>query len=435
VNSLLDLLSRSFSVDSARGVTARYGLLAGLQEFAIWLPLPVLVLHMTDRGLDLALIGVAFGLRALLVVLLEVPTGGLADVIGRKPVALGSQTLTLISFVVLLYAGGPGTAVLYALFQGVGAALHSGALDAWYVDALKRADENVSLQRNLAVIDVLQSSGMLVAAAIGGSLPALASAWNLPYPLSGFGIALFAGIAVRALVWVLTALLVSEPPRPSTDGVAGIRAVPLVLRDAAKLSRRIPVVRYLLLSAGASGVAMIALETFWQPVAALHFGSGPEGSGVFGAFGLLMGVAVLLGSLAVMRFGEKFPGGPAYLAAVTQAAKGAAMLLLASQMGPLGIAAGLALSYFALSANSVPHEALLNEAIPSERRSVMLSLNSLSLFLGIAVGSTLLGLLASRFGPGFALAVAGAFTVAASAAYLGVNTVRRGSGVALESQP
>ncbi|MEX2543271.1 MAG: MFS transporter [Trueperaceae bacterium] len=425
MNTISSWLGRAFSMGTTRGVTVRFGLLAGLQEFAIWLPLPVLILHMTDRGLDLGLIGLAFGLRALLVVLLEVPTGGLADAIGRKPVALGSQTLTLVSFVVLLYAGGPGTAILYALFQGVGAALHSGALDAWYVDAIKRIDPEVPLQRHLAVVDVLQSAGMLVAAAIGGSLPALASGWDLPFPLSGFGIALFAGIAVRALVWLLTAVLVVEPPRTESAGVAGLRAVPTVLRDAVKLSHRIPIVRFLLLSAGASGVALIALETFWQPVAAATFGNTAEDSGAFGALGLLMGFAVLLGSLAILRYGERFPGGSAYLAAATQAGKGVAMLLLASQAGALGIAAGLALSYFALSANNVPHEALLNDAIPSERRSVMLSLNSLSLFLGIAIGSTVLGLLASHLGAGFSLAVAGVFTVLASAAYLGVDLAKR----------
>ena len=408
---------------TTQGVTARFGLLACLQEFAIWVPLPVVVLHMTDRGLDLALVGLAFGLRALFVVLLEVPTGGLADAIGRKPVALLSQTFTLISFVVLLYAAGPATAVLYAIFQGVGAALHSGALDAWYVDALKRVDPEAPLQRYLAIIDVLQSAGMLVAAALGGLLPSLASGWNLPYPLTGFGIALFAGIAMRALVWLLTATLVTEPPRPATDGVAGIRAVPQILRDAARLSREIPVVRFLLFSAGASGVALIALETFWQPIAALEFGAVASDSQVFGGLGLLMGIAVLLGSLAILRYGESFPGGPAFLAAATQGAKGVFMLLLASQAGPLGIAAGLALSYFALSANNVPHEALLNEAIPSERRSVMLSLNSLSLFLGIAIGSTVLGLLASRLGAGTALGIAGIFTLTAASAYVWMHFI------------
>jgi MFS family permease len=435
VSKLREYFGRFLSLETTRGVTARFGLLAGLQEFAIWLPLPILVLHMTDRGLDLALIGLAFGLRALLVVLLEVPTGGLADAVGRRPVALGSQALTLVSFVVLLYAtGGPATAILYALFQGVGAALHSGALDAWYVDALKRVDPEVPLQRHLAVIDVLQSAGMLVAATVGGVLPSLASGWDLPYPLSGFGIALFAGIAVRALVWALTALLVVEPPRSGVAGVAGVRAVPAILRDAASLSRRIPVVRYLLASAGASGVALIALETFWQPVASPTFGSSAAESGMFGALGLLMGVAVLTGSLAVLRYGERFPGGPAVLAAMTQAGKGAAMLLLAGQVGAFGIAAGLALSYFALSANNVPHEALLNEAIPSERRSVMLSMNSLSLFLGITIGSTALGFLASTFGAGLALGWAGGFTILASAAYLGVHLTRSRTAAVLEGK-
>jgi DHA1 family quinolone resistance protein-like MFS transporter len=272
---------------------------------------------------------------------------------------------------------------------------------------------------------VLQSAGMLAAAVLGGSLPALASGWELPYPLAGFGIALFAGIVARLVVWLLTATLVTEPPRASTAGVAGLRAVPLVLRDAARLARQIPVVRYLLLSAGASGIALIALETFWQPIASAEFGDAAATSSAFGGLGLLMGIAVLLGSVAVLKYGDRFPGGPAYLAAATQAGKGLAMLLLASQAGALGIAAGLALSYFALSANNVPHETLLNEAIPSERRSVMLSLNSLSLFLGIAIGSTLLGLIASFVGAGVALLAAGVLTLIASVAYLGAHLAGR----------
>jgi hypothetical protein len=119
---------------------------------------------MTDRGLDLALIGLAFAVRAILVVLLEIPTGGLADAIGRKPIALASQASTLISFVFLLVVTGPVTLMLYALFQGVGAALHSGALEAWYVDKLKAADPDVSLQKNLARISVAQTAAMLAGA-------------------------------------------------------------------------------------------------------------------------------------------------------------------------------------------------------------------------------------------------------------------------------
>lgn len=413
-------------LDTESGVTARYALLVGIQEFAVWLPLPVLVLHMLDRGLDLGAVGIAFGLRSLLVVLLEVPTGGLADAIGRKPIALASQALTLVSFVALLILVGPVAAVLYGLFQGVGAALHSGALDAWYVDALKRAREDAPLQRHLARVSVVQSGSMLAAAAVGGYLPSLASGWGLPWPLSGFGIALAAGIVMRAAAWVLTAVLVSEPRPESRGVVAGLAAVPAIVRDAAWLARRLPAVPYLLLAAGVGGLAMIAVETFWQPLASVPFGAEAENSGAYGLLGTMMGVAVLVGSLAVARWGDAFPGGSVALAAASQLVRGAAMVLLALHGGAFGVVAGLLIAYFALAVNNVPHEALLHEAIPDDRRSVMLSLNSLAFFFGTAVGSGGLGLLAARLGPGPALAVGAALTMLGAAAYLPLAAMRSG---------
>jgi len=413
------------SVPAGRALTRRYALLTGLQEFAIWLPLPVLVLHLTERGIDLALVGAAFALRAVVVVLLEVPTGGLADAVGRKPVALASQAFTLVSFVFLLVVTGPATLLLYALFQGVGAALHSGALEAWYVDRLRALDPAASLQRNLATVGVAQTAAMLVGAAVGGTLPALASGWGLPWPLSGFGIALLAGVAVRAVVWWLTALIVEEPEYGGRFRWADALRTPAIVRDGLRLAWSIPVLPYLLLAGGAMGVSIIAIETFWQPIASLTFGADPAASGVYGVLGFLLGAAGLVGSLAVMLYGDRFPGGPVALAAVSQLLKGGAMLLLALHVGGAGAAVGLSLAFFAIATQNAPHDTLLNDAIPNERRSILLSLNSLVFFLGIALGSSVLGLVASAVDPRTALAVAGLFTWIAVASYLGVATARR----------
>jgi MFS family permease len=416
-------LRRALSLDTERGVTARFALLAGLQEFAIWLPLPVLILHMTDRGIDLAMIGIAFAIRAVLVVLLEIPTGGLADAIGRKPIALASQTATLLSFAFLLILTGPITLLAYALFQGVGAALHSGALEAWYVDKLKATGPAVDLQRNLATISVAQTAAMLVGAALGGSLPSLASGLDLPWPLSGFGVALLAGLVLRVAVWWLTVALVEEPEFDGRGSLADARTTPGIVRDGLRLAVRIPVMPYLLFAGAAMGVAMIAIETFWQPIASLTFGADPETSVVYGALGFTLGAAGLLGSLVVMRYGDRFPGGPAALAGVSVLVKGGAMLLLALHAGGLGVAVGLALAYFAVATQNVPHDALLNDAVPNERRSILLSINSLVFFLGIAVGSGVLGPLANATDPRLALAVGGGFTLFAVAAYVGVALV------------
>lgn len=418
-----------------RALTRRYAVLAGMLELAIAVPMPVLVLHMTGRGLDLAWIGLAFTLRAVLVVLLELPTGGLADAIGRRPVALASQLFTLASFAALLFVTGPATALLYAVLQGIGAALHSGALDAWFVDELKRHDPQVALQPHLAVVDVAQSAGLLVGTAIGGLLPTLTAGLDLPWPLSGFGVALFAGVVLRAVVWLLTAALMHEPVKPQGGEVSGVGAVPAILRDAARLTRTIPEVRWLLVAAAASGLAMVSIETFWQPIAALRFGADPSDSTAFAALGTLSGIAVLLGSVAVLRWGQRFPGGPSALAGVSMLVRAGAMLLFALVLAPLGLGVGLTVAYFALASSNVPHDTLLHQAVPSARRSSMLSVHSLVFFLGIAVASGPLGWLATRTGPQAALAVAAVLTAVASLAYVAVARVQAGATARDASAP
>jgi len=429
-------LRRRFALTDEAGVTRRFALVAGVQEFAIWLPLPVMVLHMNERGIDLALIGLAFALRAVCVVVLELPTGGLADAIGRKPIALASQAFTFVSLVFLLFVGGPVTLFAYALFQGIGSALHSGALEAWYVDRLRSANPGVALQPHLASIAVAQTSAMLAGAAIGGTLPALVSGLALPWPLAGFGVALLAGLALRAVALWLTLVLVEEPEFVGTRPSAALGTVAIV-RDGLRLVQSVPVMRYLLVAGAAMGMAIVSLETLWQPIAGLTFGADPEGSAVFGVLGFVLGGAGLLGSLAVMRFGHLVPGGAPVLAGLSQLVKGAAMLVLALHAGALGVGLGLGLAFFAIATQNVPHDTLVNDAVPAERRSIMLSINSLVFFVGVAIGSATLGPLASATDPRFALSVAAVCTLLACGAYVGVaaalRTTAKASAQASES--
>lgn len=417
---------------AARAIASRYGFLTLLQEVAIALPLPVLVVHMTGRGLGLDTIGLAFALRSVMVVALELPTGGLADAIGRKTTALLSQTFTLASFVALLLVTSPLLALVYALLQGIGAALHSGALEAWYVERLRRVDADVDLQQNLAVITSLQSAGMLVGTAVGGFLPEWAAPLQLPFPLSGFAVALAAGLAMRALVALLTLVMIDEPRFERRGSLAGLRAVPAIVADALALARRSPVVPYLVLASMGSGVAMIGIETFWQPIAAQRLGADATHSAAFGVFGVLMGAAALTGGLLVARFGPRLPGGSAGLAAATMLARAVGLLGFALAPSPLTLGAAFALVYLGIGASHPPHDALLHRAVPDERRSTMLSINSLALFAGLGLGSALLGWLASVTSAALALGLAAAVTALASAAYL---AVARGAGSGHEAAP
>ena len=82
----------------------RFWLLAGLR----WLPtgfvIPVSALLPLKRGLTIAEYGMVAATQGFVVLLLELPTGGFADALGRKPVFVASAVVALASYVVAALA-------------------------------------------------------------------------------------------------------------------------------------------------------------------------------------------------------------------------------------------------------------------------------------------------------------------------------------------
>ena len=82
---------------TAQTLTRRSVLLTALDWFPVGLTVPVLVLLAQVRDLTLGQIGFVFALFGVLGALLELPTGGLADVLGRRPVLLAAALLHVLS--------------------------------------------------------------------------------------------------------------------------------------------------------------------------------------------------------------------------------------------------------------------------------------------------------------------------------------------------
>ena len=61
------------------------------------LTVAVVALALTDRDMDLFQISILFGVYSLTAMAMELPFGGLADSIGRKPVFLAAVIASLIS--------------------------------------------------------------------------------------------------------------------------------------------------------------------------------------------------------------------------------------------------------------------------------------------------------------------------------------------------
>ena len=71
---------------------------------------------------------------------LELPTGGLSDSWGRRPVLLLSHVVGIASLALLVFADSFAEFLVVWALQGVYRALDSGPLEAWYVDATLAAD-------------------------------------------------------------------------------------------------------------------------------------------------------------------------------------------------------------------------------------------------------------------------------------------------------
>ena len=73
-----------------------------LDRFAMGLTVAVVALALTDRGMDLFQISLLFGIYSITTMAMELPFGGLADNIGRKPVFLAAVVASLISLALFL---------------------------------------------------------------------------------------------------------------------------------------------------------------------------------------------------------------------------------------------------------------------------------------------------------------------------------------------
>ena len=105
--------------------------------------------------LSLAQIGVGMAAQGLVMLVLELPSGGLADALGRKPVLIvagvsaswPSSLLLAVHSVALL-------AVAFAA-QGIFRALDSGPLQAWFVDEALTSIPDVDIEHELSRGDVM----------------------------------------------------------------------------------------------------------------------------------------------------------------------------------------------------------------------------------------------------------------------------------------
>ncbi len=400
----------------------RYFIITSLFWFATVLPTAILVLFAQARGLDLLQVGFVFGAYTLTIVLLEVPTGGLADTVGRRRVTLIAIGVTVAAQLVLVSAFSFPQFLAFAVLGGAGRALISGAPEAWFVDGLKAVDDDIDIQPHLAQAEVFSTVSLALATLLGGFLPD----WFAFLPpaettlLPPLGVPILASALYFCVLGGVVIALMREVRSKGDSNSAGATGLFNLLQEAFALSVKSRTILLILLASVFGGFVTSGLETFWQPFFKSLLGEREGSTYLFGV--ILAGSFALasLGSLASIWLSRVFKQRYALVAAVAEVGQLGFVLLLAVQTNALVAAPLFWLVYFSRGALASPQATLLNNEVSDEKRSSILSIRSLVFSLGFFLGSVSLGYLADTFSIRVAWSVAGASLLIAVGCYCAI---------------
>ncbi|WP_344895806.1 MFS transporter, partial [Nonomuraea antimicrobica] len=240
-------------------VLRRFSLLSFFANLPAGLHMAPIVLLLSARGLDPAAIGLVFAAYGVTTVVLELPTGGLADVIGRRVILMMSAVLGTAGLALM----GVGTSLpelmLASVLRGVSRTLRTGPLESWYVDSLRATDPEADLKAGLARGGAWGSAA-LAAGALAGGLVALvlpAFRWGPVIPLS---VPLLLAAAASAVLFLLVLGVMPEPPYARVGLRAILRNVPATILLGARVSGRDVIVLRVLAVALGTGLALNAVE-------------------------------------------------------------------------------------------------------------------------------------------------------------------------------
>ncbi|GAA1430716.1 hypothetical protein GCM10009616_16010 [Microlunatus lacustris] len=401
---------------SAASARRRLLLLTATRWLPVGLVFGLTTLLPLERGLSLTQVTAVLAVQGFVVLALELPTGGLADAVGRRPLLVLAALVAVVSGVLFLLATDVVAFAVAMVLQGVFRALDSGPLEAWYVDTAQAADPDVAVERTLgqagAVLGVAIAGGALVSGGLVAWHPVPgSSALGLPYLLSTVLLGMHA---------LLVLLLVREPRSGSRaasrrTALAAAREAPRVVRQGLVVVGRNPVLRGLVLVEVFWSVAMIAFETL-NPVRLAELVGGEARAGALygpasAAAWALYAAGSAVAGLAAGRIGV------ARTAVLARLLNGCFVIAMGLVAGPVGLVAAYWLAYLTHGAANPVHSTLLHRQAERSHRVTVLSVNSMVAGGVYSLGLLALGSLAHGTSTAAAMVVAGVLSLGGALAY------------------
>ena len=367
---------------------------------AVWVAL------LAARGFSLWEIGLAESVYHIVSLFCEVPSGMAADLLGRRKTLLSGGVLTVTCNLLMAFASDLFTICLAMGLNALAMTMFSGTFTALVYDSLKtegREDEYIQVSANSSQISMLAN-------AIGS----LASLLKRFLGFAGFYLlsAAFEGVSTAALA------LMEEPivtKAQASRGKQTLRALPgqftKLARNSLSILRTTPLAAKLIVSSAVVSVPSYLTKMFLQQ-RLIELGWPTE----------LLFLPLLLGGLACVAGTEI--GRRVKCRSMRRLYTACALLcgvgtLLVGTAPAWGGILGMMLVQGVLEVYLLHESQKLNDAIPSDQRATLISVDSMAYSILMIPASPFVGAVGDLFGQaGAGLALLGVLTAASGAAVL-----------------
>ena len=370
------------SAADLRSIRRRFYLLLALRFVPTGLFVTVFVLLLRDRGLTLAEIGIGTAMQGVVMLFLELPSGGLADALGRKPVLMVATPVSIAAVGLLLVTD---TVVLLAVCTPASRASSVPST----ADRSRRGSStrpwsptrDVDIERGLARQNIVICSSIGLGALLSSGIVAIDGFFGIDAARRA---ARARPRRCRSSAWSRSSRswtrcgqgqgwdAAARLDRPGADRRA---------RRGASIIRRSSLLTALVIGELLWGFGMVAFETFMPPRMAEVSGGVEEAARLLGPadhrrVGAVGRSAPPRAPWLVRRYGSGVAG------LCLRLAHGATVVGMGLAAGPAGLVVAYLATYWVHGATAPVHYGMVHRAVDSGHRATVVSANSLTSQVG-----------------------------------------------------
>jgi MFS family permease len=302
-------------------------------------------------------------------VVFEVPTGIVADTIGRRmSYLLGTVTLaaSTLFYVLLWQIEAPFWEwAIASMLLGLGFTFFSGAVEAWLVDALAATGFTGEIETVFGRGQIVTGAGMLTGSVAGGFIAAQISL-GAPFVLRG---------VVLAVMFVVAFRMMHDVGFTAEKGGRPLAEMRKIAEASIEYGWRVPAVKWLMVEALFTGGVGIYGFYALQPYLLELYGD-PEAYQVAGLVAAVVAGAQIVGGMAAPRIRRMFKRRTSAL--LVTATLSAASLAVMGAIESFAVVIAAVVVWGLLFAATMPiRQAYLNGLIPSRQRATILSFDSM----------------------------------------------------------